>query len=340
MAVPPMKAVAARLALWRGRKARSQALGASLLAGLWLGAACGGAETVSIPNTTCTPRLCLAPDVPPGPPDGATLCPPGVCNYQTQVGCPTGQTCAVSIDPNTGEPSPKCVAAGLRQAGEECDTRTMPSTPAMLCARGLICVGPQGSPQICRKLCCAEEGASYGDWRACDPGESCIRQLQTRIEQPPGSGNFITHDAKVSFCVPVNNCDVLDSQSCKDDPVRPVCRIADPVGNVACQPSGGAKLGEPCQKEDQCGSVQKCAQRIDFQGVPQSDKTCRRLCRITLECGSSACPEGEGVCVHFKRDPEGVGECTPNFDQDTHCHEVEGGVLPMQPPAVTDAGTG
>jgi hypothetical protein len=137
----------------------------------------------------------------------------------------------------------------------------------------------------------------------------------------------------------VNNCDVLNSQSCKDDPVRPVCRIADPVGNVACQPDLGGNVGDPCAKEEQCGPVQKCAWRESL-GVPQTAKTCRRLCRVTPECGNSVCPQDQGVCVHFKRDPEGVGECTPDFDQEVYCHKVDGGVLPtpMQTPA--DAGTG
>jgi hypothetical protein len=26
--------------------------------------------------------------------------------------------------------------------------------------------------------------------------------------------------------------------------------------------------------------------------------------------GEPACKEGEGICVHFNRDPPGVGECT------------------------------
>src|SRR6185503_10186430 len=101
------------------------------------------------------------------------------------------------------------------------------------------------------------------------------------VEQPPGSGTFIKHSAHVSFCVPVNNCDVLNSKSCKNngDPSRPVCRIADPVGNVACQPDLGGEVGDPCAKEEQCGPVQKCAWRESL-GVPQTAKTCRRLCRI------------------------------------------------------------
>jgi hypothetical protein len=27
--------------------------------------------------------------------------------------------------------------------------------------------------------------------------------------------------------------------------------------------------------------------------------------------GEPFCQEGEGICVHYNRDPQGVGECTP-----------------------------
>jgi len=348
MALPRMKAFAARFAAWRARKGPSQVLGASLAAGLWFGVACGAAEGVNIPTVSCTPKLCVAPDPVEGPPDGPSFCPKGVCNYQTSEGCPANQTCVVSIDANAGTAAPKCVGVGVRKAGEPCDTLvvdpTMPVSAEKLCARGLQCIGKVGQSQICRKLCCGEPGASYGDWRGCDPGESCIRQIQPATEQPPKSGKFVIIDHPGVFaCVPVNECDVLDADSCKDNTDgRTVCRIVDPLARVACRPaqSASSKLGGPCAHFDQCGPVQHCAYR-QSQGVPQSDKACRRLCRITLECGGASCPEGEGVCVHFKRDPEGVGECTPNFAEDTYCHEVEGGVLPppMQPPPA-DAGTG
>ena len=40
-------------------------------------------------------------------------------------------------------------------------------------------------------------------------------------------------------------------------------------------------------------------------------KECRRLCKAVEGGGEPSCKEGEGVCVHFHRDPPGVGECTP-----------------------------
>jgi hypothetical protein len=218
----------------------------------------------------------------------------------------------------------------------------MPADPNKICARGLICVGKQGQAQICRKLCCGEPGASYGDWRACDPSESCIRQIQPAVEQPVGSGMFVNIDHPGVFaCVPVNECDVLDKESCKDNPDgRTVCRIIDPLGRVACRPkqSNESQLGGPCSHFDQCGAVQHCAQTTDKQGVPQSELTCRRLCRPG-GCGTSACHPGEGVCVHFNRDPPGVGECTPFIDEKT-CPEVDGAVPMIPDPDPVEAGPG
>jgi hypothetical protein len=39
---------------------------------------------------------------------------------------------------------------------------------------------------------------------------------------------------------------------------------------------------------------------------------CRRLCKWG-PCERSGCGEDEGKCVHFRRNPEGVGECTPGW---------------------------
>jgi hypothetical protein len=219
---------------------------------------------------------------------------------------------------------PECVQSGPRDRGEPCDND---NAPAHLCKPGFQCIHTAGAAGTCRKLCCGEEGASYGDWTACDPGESCIREIVASFESPPNSNNFVKVDAHVFACVPVNNCDVLDAKSCEADKERPVCRIADPLGNVACMPPGDANLGEPCAHLNQCGPVQICAQTVDSHGVPLTGPlTCRRLCRMGL-CGEASCPEKEGTCVHFNRDPVGVGECTPQWDTRT-CPIVDASGIP------------
>lgn len=317
----------------RRHRGRFFLIAAFVYSGLALGVACSGADTASTTDFVCVPKLCTSPDPTDPPPDGPSLCPAGVCNYQTQEGCAANETCAAKIDTATSTVAPKCIPAGIVKRGEACDDKNA-------CAPGLQCIGPTSGPRVCRKLCCGDPGASYGDWRACDPGESCIRQLNAQIEQPPNSGKFITIPANVDFCYPVNNCDVLNAKSCTEDKTRPVCRIADPIGNVACQPPGTATLGEPCKRLDQCGPVQKCVQTQ--QGTVKGGPTeiplaCRRLCRLET-CGDLGCPESEGICVHFKRDPEGVGECTPNFDQKRYCYEVDGSA-PLPTPVKHDAGT-
>jgi len=237
----------------------------------------------------------------------------------------------------TGTVYPKCFPAGTQKRGEPCGDATH------VCDHGLQCVGPKGGPLVCRKLCGAAPNTSFGDWTACDPGESCIRQLEVQLESPPNSKTYVTLDANVDFCVPVNNCDVLDAESCKGDGgdrARPVCRIADPLGNVACQPPGSAELGEPCKQLSQCGPVETCAKTVAGTGQVENALSCRRLCRLG-SCGPEACPKSEGLCVHFKRDPVGVGECTPGFNKDKYCHDLDGGVAPAPSgkPATHDAGS-
>lgn len=300
-------------------------LAGAALAGLACAIACGAADSVSGGTARCIPTLCLASDKIEAPPDGEKACPTGVCNYQSQTGCPAAATCGAQPDSMTATITPKCVQTGTRDRGQVCDATN-------LCLPGYQCIHAAGKPGFCRKLCCGDSSKGYGDWTACPTGESCIRSIVATFEQPPNSGNKITVDAHVYACVPVNNCDVLDKDSCHDDPdaddpSRPVCRIADPTGNVACLPPGSATLGEPCAHLDQCGPVQICAQSTDKQGIPHGDFTCRRLCRLPQSCGDRPCPSEEGTCVHFNRDPAGVGECTPNWNPDD-CIQLDGGPFP------------
>jgi hypothetical protein len=72
----------------------------------------------------------------------------------------------------------------------------------------------------------------------------------------------------------------------------------DPVGHAACLPEGSSKIGESCVDATcQGGSI--CA-----------GGKCRRLCKAVEGGGEPSCPPSEGVCIHFARDPVGVGECT------------------------------
>ncbi len=209
---------------------------------------------------------------PPVPPDGAVLCPSGICNYQTQEGCAPDLACRPVVD-DAGNVEPGCVAAGDRLAGEPCAAWTD-------CAPGLLC-----AEEACRQLCCG------GDWSACSEEESCIRQLSIPV-----------HDTTVrsgaSLCYPVGACDVLDPSSCADEEGR-TCQIVDLRGKVACAPEGVGQAGDFCSTSTPCMGGFACVA-----------SSCRRLCRM-VEGGEPACPEDEGTCVHFTRDPPGVGECTP-----------------------------
>lgn len=211
----------------------------------------------------------------PPPPDGAALCPTGSCNYQTQTGCSSAEACRPTVS-DGGVIQPGCEEAGTGRSGAPCTQWTD-------CARGYLCAGA-----ACHQLCCG------GDWSACGAGQSCIRQLIVKVVDagtPP-------QPAGVDLCFPVNNCDVFDPASCKA--AGHSCQIVDPIGDVACTPTGSGTVGAPCSESTPCSSGFSCV-----------GDHCRRLCRAVLDGGAPFCPSSEGICVHYNRDPAGVGECTP-----------------------------
>src|SRR5438046_3189775 len=50
------------------------------------------------------------------PPDGASACPNGICNYQTNEGCTAGQGCVPLL--NGTSVGPACNTVGTKQNGE------------------------------------------------------------------------------------------------------------------------------------------------------------------------------------------------------------------------------
>jgi len=241
---------------------------------LALANACGSAEstTTTPPETTCPKLVSDTTLAVDAAPKGADACASGGCNYQTQAGCPTAQACRPQFNATDPEVHPGCEASGNAQSGDGCTAQTD-------CARGLYC-----ALGACHKLCCG------ADWTACDPGESCIRSVDVRA-----GGQVIA--AGASLCFPINTCDPLDSTSCADEPTRE-CKIVDPTGAVACAPRTSAGLGDACAPTNACK-----------QGLSCVGGHCIALCRFE-ECGSPACATDQGSCVHYRRDPEGVGECT------------------------------
>ena len=205
------------------------------------------------------------------PPNGELLCPPGACNYQTQSGCSEDEACWPFVSPG-GEIQPACANAGTRGAGQSCSEWAD-------CARGYACIDSK-----CRHLCCG------GDWSACADGDGCIRRLALQLD----GGSFASG---ASLCYPVNTCDVLAADACASEPGQS-CQVVDPRGSTACAPAGQAEVGEPCSTVVICAAGSMCVA-----------DACRRLCRAEAG-GEPSCPAEEGYCVHFSRDPEGVGECT------------------------------
>lgn len=241
---------------------------------LGLALACGTADsTTTVSTPPGCPKLVDDETVPiEDPPDGAAACAMGDCNYQTQDGCPDTQACRPQFNATVADVHPGCEALGQAATGEACKLPTD-------CARGLWC-----AEGVCRKLCCG------ADWTACDEGESCIRSLDVKA-----GGQVIPADA--GLCFPVGTCDLFDPNGCAGDPTRE-CKIVDPTGAVACAPRSKAGLGDACAPPTVCQ-----------QGLNCVGGFCTKLCKFA-ECGDPACAADEGSCVHFPRDPAGVGECT------------------------------
>jgi len=210
----------------------------------------------------------------PMPPNGASECPSGgTCSYETQDPCPASQTC----EPNGTDGTATCLPAGTKQSGEMCVMATE-------CARGMICA--EGT---CHRICCGVAG-NLKDWTVCPANEHCLRELTVQLV------SMSTVDTHAFLCYPVNTCDALVPSSCPATPPGKTCQIADGTGVTACLSEGTGVAGDTCP----CKGGYTCV-----------SNGCRRLCKAVAGGGDPACPPSEGRCVHFNRDPNGVGECTP-----------------------------
>ena len=207
------------------------------------------------------------------PPDGVSLCPTGVCNYQSGQGCPAAlPACVPTLNPE-GQPAPTCIATtGTGQSGSACDAQDD-------CAPGYLCAETE-----CRKLCCS------GDWTGCpSENEHCIQGLKL------ASGSEAIETGAM-LCYPVNTCDALDPASCTK--AGSTCQIVDPTGATACFVEGTGAEGEACP----CKGGYLCADLGD-------DKVCRKLCAAVEGGGEPGCAAGQ-ACVHYNdKHPENVGEC-------------------------------
>lgn len=212
----------------------------------------------------------------PSPPNGESLCPTGVCNYQTGAGCADPEPACTPILDGQGAVVPGCIPAGTGKSGDAC-------TQATDCAPGYLCAN-----KACRKLCCG------GDWTGCPtPNEHCIQNVKLKDQ----NNNVLETGAMV--CLPADNCDPLAPDTCADPSTT--CQIIDGTGASTCFPEGTGETGDPCP----CKGGFICT-TDDETGKDQ----CRRLCKAVAEGGEPSCPPGEGVCVHFAYDPPGVGECS------------------------------
>jgi hypothetical protein len=209
----------------------------------------------------------------PTPPHGEDLCPPG-CNYQTGKGCGEGGAASCVPLPSAGSVAPACEPAGNVPFGGDCTQWTD-------CVSGAVCAKGK-----CLKLCCGK------DWTGCPDGQHCLSAFDVQI----APGKVVSSQA--FLCIPVNQCDALVPSSCTEPGTT--CQLADGTGATACLPEGTATAPDPCQPT------------VCKGGFTCVNNGCRRLCKAVAGGGEPSCPLEEGRCVHFNRDPPGVGECTPN----------------------------
>lgn len=208
------------------------------------------------------------------PPDGASKCPMGACNYQTGAGC-SGATSSCIPAVSNGTVVPECSPAGAGTSGAAC-------AQISDCAAGHLCAGG-----TCRKLCCG------GDWTGCDSAsEHCIENLAY------SDGNGGTLQTGAMLCYLVNVCDPLSPEGCNT--AGKTCQIVDPTGATACFAEGTGGAGEPCP----CKGGFTCV-------VTKNGSVCARLCKAVEGGGPPYCQSNEGICTHYTRDPAGVGECSP-----------------------------
>jgi hypothetical protein len=156
-----------------------------------------------------------------------------------------------------------------------------PCTQWTDCVSGAVCADGK-----CAKLCCGN------DWNGCPDGQHCLSPFEVQISP----GNVV--DSHAYICMPVNQCDALVPSSCTQ--AKTTCQIADGTGATACLQEGTGTAQQPCP----CKGGYACVGK-------EMAKECRRLCKAVAGGGDPSCPVEEGRCVHYNRDPAGVGECTP-----------------------------
>ena len=207
------------------------------------------------------------------PPNGAVACPQdAACNYQTNAGCDAQEACVPASD-GAGNIGAACLPAGTGQSGDACSVNTG-------CASGFVCAS-----SVCRKLCCG------GDWSVCPGEQRCFREIVVKT----AAGEEV--DTGAMLCSPPDECDPLVPTSCLVPGTS--CLIVDGTGATGCIAPGEGEAGDACP----CKGGFVC---VEDEGA----EVCRQLCKAVEGGGEPGCEAGE-LCVHFVRDPPGVGECTP-----------------------------
>lgn len=192
-----------------------------------------------------------------GDADADVDCVESPCDLWPQCGCPSGETCELTIEGNRA-----CQPVGPAGLGEVCDGDHE-------CGLGLTCLGAIGEPRFCRQycqsdddcpgiaLCLIEIGLDLETWgttctSACDPAS-------TSPNCPPGVRCYIyDHDAPPVFfghCLGTAGGGTRNTRCAGNDDCASGYFCADVgMANLQCVRICTRPLGEQCVDHERCNS--------------------------------------------------------------------------------------
>jgi hypothetical protein len=218
----------------------------------------GGAGNCNIATQDCpTGNACMV-----RVDQSGTSCFPGVCDVVTQNCAATTDKCSY-LGQADGGGIRGCAPTGAVAEGQPC---TMPDN----CAKGMICVGPQGSA-TCQKFC-------YRTTDCTGTGQ-CIGAVQI-----PGTPEL------PATCVTLTTCDPLSQSSC---PSGQGCYLTQT--GPSCLGAGTVALNGTCgQATGNCTPGNLCL--VTMQGATSG--TCKPFCNLDggmPNCGAGSCAGLQGV---------------------------------------------
>lgn len=203
----------------------------------------------------------------------------GVCDPVIGGGCPVGEACGWTVDPDQGQC--RC-SSGAATLGASCTYRQISCGPGLTClplvaGAGAECwqVCDQRASEPCARLNVADPGTAY----------ECF---------PVGLEESTAVSQRYGVCFPLGTrCDPLDDRC----PAAEVCTLYGTV--PACGPRGTRGIGEGCEDEG-CARGGLCVTLQDQNGMPYP-RQCYQTCELARpNCTLGTCADvglAFGLCL-------------------------------------------